>query len=183
MNDSALDGNTSQLESSMVAVSEEDQELLDSLGSIGEEMEQDEDVSELVLNNDGSVGEGLLSVSYHIVFSPSYQVPVLYFNAFTAGGAPLKLEEIYHALVPPEWRETVRNSGLNGGISQQDHPVLNVPYYYMHPCETVSLMETVLRANPDQLSSQEAFLNTYIATWLSFTGQAIGLSLPLDLVK
>ncbi|KAI1319847.1 hypothetical protein EDD11_002841 [Mortierella claussenii] len=93
-----------------------------------------------------SVSQDFLSVSYHIVFSPSYQVPVLYFNACRPDGRTIPLEEIYDSLVPEEWRGSIRNAGLNGGISQQDHPVLNVPYFYMHPCETVALMETILKS-------------------------------------
>jgi hypothetical protein len=53
----------------------------------------------------------------------------------------------------------------------------------MHPCETVSLMETVLAANPDRFETQEAFLKSYITAWLSFTGQAIGLSLPVEIAR
>ncbi|KAG0258102.1 E2-like conjugating enzyme atg10 [Mortierella polycephala] len=121
-----------------------------------------------------------LSVSYHIVFSPSYQVPVLYFNAYYPDGSAISHEEVYDSLVPEEWRSSIRNAGLNGGISQQDHPILNVPFFYMHPCETVSLMETVLSGQP--LDESKSFLETYIMTWLSFTGQAIGISVPTDVV-
>ncbi|KAG0331467.1 hypothetical protein BG000_010901 [Podila horticola] len=156
---------------------------LDTLASIGDDLEEEEDESQLSVCKDAAHDE-LLSVSYHIVFSPSYQVPVLYFNAFTSNGTtPVGLDQIYRSLVPHEWRDTVRNSGLSGGISQQDHPIFNIPYYYMHPCETVSLMETVLAANPDRFETQEAFLKSYIAAWLSFTGQAIGLSLPVEIAR
>ena len=86
------------------------------------------------------------------------------------------MEEIYESLVPEAWRSSVRNAGLSGGISQQDHPILNVPYFYMHPCETVSLMETILK-NQEQDRSR-SFLDSYVSTWLSFTGQAVGLSVP-----
>ncbi|KAG0034287.1 hypothetical protein BGZ81_005391 [Podila clonocystis] len=159
-----------------------DADLLDSLASIGD-VEEEEDESQLSVSRDGADGE-FLSVSYHIVFSPSYQVPVLYFNAFTSDGTtPVGLDQIYQSLVPHEWRDTVRNAGLSGGISQQDHPIFNIPYYYMHPCETVSLMEMVLAANPRRFGTQEAFLTSYITAWLSFTGQAIGLSLPVEIAK
>ncbi|KAF9213088.1 hypothetical protein BGZ59_005946 [Podila verticillata] len=139
-----------------------DLQLLD-LASIGDDLEDEEDESQL-------------SVS---------KVPVLYFNAFKSNdeSAPVGLEHIYQSLVPHEWRDTVRNAGLSGGISQQDHPIFNIPYYYMHPCETVSLMETVLKANQNRFDSQEAFLKSYIAAWLSFTGQAIGLSLPIEIAR
>jgi len=69
--------------------SSREQAILDDLsGEYGHILsEEDEQVSEIT---DPSIAQELptnayLSVSYHIVFSPSYQVPVLYFNAFLPG--------------------------------------------------------------------------------------------------
>ncbi|KAF9579199.1 hypothetical protein BGW38_004634, partial [Lunasporangiospora selenospora] len=115
-----------------------------------------------------------LSVTYHIVYSPSFQVPVLYFNACRSNGLILPLEQIYESLVPNDWRTGVRNAGLSGGISQQDHPVLNVPFFYLHPCETVPLMETV--QSGQNFDESGSFLESYIMTWISLTGQAVGLA-------
>ncbi|KAG0011287.1 hypothetical protein BGZ80_000799, partial [Entomortierella chlamydospora] len=95
-------------------------------------------------------------------------------------GAAISLNEIYGSLVPEEWRSSIMNAGLNGGISQQDHPILNVPYFYMHPCETVPLMETV--QSNQSFENATSFLDSYIMTWLSFTGQAIGITIPTGVV-
>lgn len=66
-----------------------EQAILDDLsGEYGHILgEEDDQVSEIT---DPSIAQerptdAYLSVSYHIVFSPSYQVPVLYFNAFRPG--------------------------------------------------------------------------------------------------
>ncbi|KAG0055064.1 hypothetical protein BGZ83_009700 [Gryganskiella cystojenkinii] len=167
-----------------------DQAILDELSEEnGHILGEEDEVDDLVVSGAGSdpvIAQGtattdaFLSVSYHIVFSPSYQVPVLYFNAFRPDGTAIGLEEIYESLVPEEWRSSVRDAGLSGGISQQDHPLLNVPYFYMHPCETVSLMETILKNQEQEQepNSHSSYLNSYISTWLSFTGQAIGISVP-----
>ncbi|CAO3564700.1 unnamed protein product [Mortierella alpina] len=157
----------------------EDQLILDELaehfGAIPDE--DDEEVGALALPD--ATGVDILTVSYHIIFSPSYQVPVLYFNAYRRDGTAISLEEIYGSLVPEEWRSSIRDAGLNGGISQQDHPILNVPYFYMHPCETVPLMETIALSQAEE-SNSRSFIENYIMTWLSFTGQAIGISIPTD---
>ncbi|KAG9065807.1 E2-like conjugating enzyme atg10 [Linnemannia hyalina] len=160
-----------------------DQLLLDELAEQLDDIpdgEQEEEADPVVENSTSTTTFDYLSVNYHIVFSPSYQVPVLYFNAYRPDGPAISLEEIYESLVPEEWRGAVRDAGLNGGISQQDHPVLNTPYFYMHPCETVPLMETILQNNGSP--SGTPFLENYIVTWLSFTGQAIGVSVPTDMV-
>ncbi|KAF9958442.1 hypothetical protein BGZ72_000361 [Mortierella alpina] len=157
----------------------EDQLILDELaehfGAIPDEEDDELGAAELP----DSTCTDILSVTYHIIFSPSYQVPVLYFNAYRHDGAAISLEEIYESLVPTEWRSSIRDAGLNGGISQQDHPILNLPYFYMHPCETVPLMETIALSRADE-SNSTSFLEDYIMTWLSFTGQAIGITVPTD---
>ncbi|KAG0004914.1 hypothetical protein BGZ65_012404, partial [Modicella reniformis] len=152
-------------------------DLTEHFGDIPDGEEEDE-VEAFDLTQD--VSHDFLSVSYHIVFSPSYQVPVLYFNAYQPDGQMISLEAIYESLVPEDWRISIRNAGLNGGVSQQDHPILNVPYFYMHPCETVSLMETILYSQA--FDSSKSFLDSYIASSLSLTGQAIGITLPSALV-
>ncbi|KAG9326143.1 hypothetical protein KVV02_005648 [Mortierella alpina] len=163
-------------------VGPEDQLILDDLaehfGAIPDEYDDDDNDDEL-----GAVelldltSTDFLTVSFHIIFSPSYQVPVLYFNAYRHDGTAIALEEIYESLVPEAWRSSIRNAGINGGISQQDHPILNVPYFYMHPCETVPLMETIVLSQAEA-SNSKSFIENYIMTWLSFTGQAIGISVP-----
>ncbi|KAG0373496.1 hypothetical protein BGX24_011628 [Mortierella sp. AD032] len=163
------------------AIDPADQLLLDELADIpgGNDEEQSIDsAQDPVIETSGDITLHYLSVNYHIVFSPSYQVPVLYFNAYRP--------------VPEEWRGAIRNAGLNGGISQQDHPVLNTPYFYMHPCETVPLMETIIQNQSSSSNSivtgakgdgsSTSVLENYIMTWLSFTGQAIGVSVPTDMV-
>ncbi|KAF9928901.1 hypothetical protein FBU30_002043 [Linnemannia zychae] len=161
-------------------------EMVEQLDEIpdGEENDQTEhdtaSIVDLAVNNSTDTTLDFLSVNYHIVFSPSYQVPILYFNAYRPDGAAITLEEIYESLVPEEWRSTIRNAGLNGGISQQDHPVLNTPYFYMHPCETVALMETVFQNNNHATAT--SIIENYIVTWLSFTGQAIGITVPTEMV-
>lgn len=158
-----------------------DQLLLDDLVEQLEEIPDDGEDGVEPLDLAQDVSHDFLSVSYHIVFSPSYQVPVLYFNAYKPNGQAIPLEDIYESLVPEDWRSSIRDSGLSGGISQQDHPILNVPFFYMHPCETVSLMETIL--GRQTMDSPESFLSSYIASWLSLTGQAIGITLPSAMVS
>jgi hypothetical protein len=73
------DGSVTTLDTST-----EDQLLLDDLAEhFGEIPDEENDVEAMDLTQD--ISRDFLSVSYHIVFSPSYQVPVLYFNAYKPG--------------------------------------------------------------------------------------------------
>ncbi|KAF9576833.1 hypothetical protein EC968_003340 [Mortierella alpina] len=67
-------------------VEPEDQLILDDLadhfGAIPDEY--DDDALGAIELPDSTCAD-ILTVSYHIIFSPSYQVPVLYFNAYRQG--------------------------------------------------------------------------------------------------
>ncbi|XP_034231295.1 ubiquitin-like-conjugating enzyme ATG10 isoform X2 [Thrips palmi] len=100
---------------------------------------------------------------YHILYSPSYATPVLFFNVFTSDGHLVPLESLWKggtqgALQHLRWE----------ALSQQEHPVLRRPYYYLHPCKTAELL------NLHQGSSTNP-----IVTWLSSMGPAIGLHLDI----
>ncbi|KAI8356744.1 autophagocytosis associated protein [Choanephora cucurbitarum] len=99
-------------------------------------------------------------LEHHIVYSTSYQVPVLYFRAFYLDGTPLSQDEIYQSIVPKSQQDVA--------LSQSDHPLLGTPYWYIHPCQTRTAMETV------QFEKQD-----YIKTWLSIFGPPVQCQLSL----
>ncbi|KAJ2955195.1 hypothetical protein NQZ79_g8770 [Umbelopsis isabellina] len=114
-----------------------------------------------------------LQIEYHVVYSSSYQVPVLYFNAYYSNGSVLTRDELDQFVINPNYREPLKSSTLlqQGSVSQQEHPVLGLPFYYIHPCDTASLMTQVNISD----------INCYITSWLSFFGPLVGLYLPSKL--
>ncbi|RHZ56887.1 hypothetical protein Glove_396g107 [Diversispora epigaea] len=91
--------------------------------------------------------EDYLTVDYHIIYSTSYKVPVLYFNSYHNDGTSLLIDEIYSNLMQSSRINNIKTVGFNGGISQQDHPTLSIPFYYLHPCETATLMKSIVGFN------------------------------------
>lgn len=85
-------------------------------------------------------------------------------------GSVLTKDELEEFVINPNYREPLKSSTLmqQGSISQQEHPILGLPFYYIHPCDTASLMSQVDLSN----------INYYIMSWLSFFGPLIGLYLP-----
>jgi hypothetical protein len=69
-----------------------------------------------------------VSYEYHIVYSEDYQVPVLYFQLRGSEGQLLPLEKI----VSPRGEQII--------ASQQLHPHLDLPFFYLHPCQTAQFM-------------------------------------------
>lgn len=62
----------------------EDQLILDDLAEhFGAIPDEDDELDTVELPD--TTCTDILTVSYHIIFSPSYQVPVLYFNAYRHG--------------------------------------------------------------------------------------------------
>ncbi|KAF0528298.1 Ubiquitin-like-conjugating enzyme ATG10 [Gigaspora margarita] len=110
---------------------------------IDDEIFEEEDLNSLPTV---PVSDEYFTVDYHIIYSTSYKVPVLYFNAYNSDGTLLTNDEIYSNLVHPLKHNDIKTAGFNGAISQQDHPTLLIPFYYLHPCETATLMTSIFMA-------------------------------------
>lgn len=115
-------------------------------------------------------------VEYHILLSPSYQAPVLYFQITAhSSGIPLSvsLSDVYTILVSADSRVAVEKVGVIGGISQGDHPVLGIPYYFVHPCNTVDAMRE-WELEWEKGMGPEA----YLGIWMGLVGGVVGLWMP-----
>lgn len=78
-------------------------------------------------------------------------------------GAPLSLKEIYQDIIPDMYHDQII-------ITQTEHPLIGSPFWFIHPCDTRKLMDTI----------QFKYEN-YIKTWLSFNGPIVKCSLSKDL--
>jgi len=106
-------------------------------------------------------------VEYHVVYSESYSVPVLYVNAHHADGSMVHHDELMK-LCSSMHKDTITNH-LWSTLSQTEHPFIGVPFYMLHPCNTSKLMSS---ARPEQSK------RSYLIQWLSSIGPAVGLNIP-----
>ncbi|XP_067630159.1 ubiquitin-like-conjugating enzyme ATG10 [Eurosta solidaginis] len=114
----------------------------------------------------------LLKLEYHILYSISYEVPVLYFRIYRDDGSLVGLEDAWHI-----FRCNNRNSRCTDGTSsptdadmlnimtQMDHPILRKPYFAIHPCRTA------------QLLGQAGISRNRILTFISLVGPYVKLVL------
>ncbi|XP_070562792.1 ubiquitin-like-conjugating enzyme ATG10 [Ptychodera flava] len=108
---------------------------------------------------------------YHVVYSLSYGVPVLYFNASKEDGRLLSLEEVWNN-VNENYQSSVVLDRWSF-ITQQEHPLLCRPFYQIHPCHTADMMKaTGIDWNQTECN--------YLVTWLSSLGPVVGLQLDLS---
>lgn len=110
-------------------------------------------------------------LEYHVVYSVSYEVPTLYLNACHQSGQSLSVNELWK-LIPSFYAPPT--STRWGILSQQDHPILSRPFYYIHPCHTATALGAVYSRPKDA-----PVIGNYILTWLSMFGPLVGLNLPL----
>ncbi|XP_035993718.1 ubiquitin-like-conjugating enzyme ATG10 isoform X2 [Fundulus heteroclitus] len=87
-------------------------------------------------------------------------------------GKSLTLEEMW-GTIHPNFRLCLRNSPLNA-ISQQEHPLLGQPFFFLHPCRTEEFMGPVLQVAQDQGRPVN-----YVLSWLSVVGPVVGLDVSL----
>lgn len=101
-----------------------------------------------------------LTWEYHILYSLSFSVPVMYFNVSSDSGKKLSVEELKTLL---EFSTQEDNQ-----ISQTEHPLLRRPFYFLHPCRTTNLIETISNSN------------NILISWLSVVAPIVKLELNLE---
>ncbi|XP_034689362.1 ubiquitin-like-conjugating enzyme ATG10 isoform X2 [Vitis riparia] len=116
---------------------------------------------------------------FHIVYSASYRVPVLYFRTYSSDGQPLLLEDIEKEL--PGNSTNVLMESKWTFITQEEHPYLNRPWYKLHPCGTSEWMKLLFLTDPSLGGSQGVPVELYLSSWISMVGQAVGLKVPLEM--
>lgn len=134
----------------------------------------DAEFDSTIYANDVEAYREMVTFEYHVVYSPSYSVPVLYFSAWTQDGKRLSLNDIWdqvsqvhqHFLHHDKW----------SFITQQEHPLLQQPFFLVHPCHTADFMK-LLNSNSSSVSDHSL---GYIIPWLSAVGPTVGLHLPIE---
>ncbi|CCA67211.1 hypothetical protein PIIN_01044 [Serendipita indica DSM 11827] len=106
-----------------------------------------------------------LNSTQYVVYSPSFQVPAFYFVVSDGDGRVLSIEEtvkttIFRPGVVPEAAvhtthidrpgEQAEDASVFPLLSQGDHPVLQTPCLYVHPCETQTAVKELVHARQSE---------------------------------
>ncbi|XP_050439373.1 ubiquitin-like-conjugating enzyme ATG10 isoform X2 [Adelges cooleyi] len=96
-----------------------------------------------LLNSDDSELESTddshIMCEYHILYNLSYTCPDLYFNMWRMNGKLLSLKHIW-SLVHSSLKEPLIADKWNA-LTQKEHPLKNVPFFTLHPCQTTHIMK------------------------------------------
>ncbi|RDX78058.1 Ubiquitin-like-conjugating enzyme ATG10 [Mucuna pruriens] len=116
---------------------------------------------------------------FHIVYSSSYRVPVLYFRSYHSDGQFLPLNEIEKDL--PGHSAKLRSESKWTFITHEEHPYLNRPWYKLHPCGTSDWMKLLFYGD-SSLNKSGFVIEQYLISWFSVIGQVVGLKTPLEML-
>lgn len=144
------------VESCATSYSEKDKPL-----SFEENIEQDTSS----LQSSSKQGFETLVWEYHILYSTSYSVPVLYFNVRNTAGKLLPLGDVWNILNVS--KEELKDKW--SFVSQQEHPILLRPYFYLHPCKSFELFKVC----------ENSSVNPFV-TWLSSIAHIVHLNVALE---
>ncbi|XP_075169190.1 autophagy-related 10 [Haematobia irritans] len=106
----------------------------------------------------------LINIDYHIVYSISYQVPIMYFQAFHSDGKMLSLDNVWKLFHFDNSFKYSREDMLNI-LTQMEHPVLFKPFMCLHPCRTAEIL------------AQTPLSQNRILTFISIMGPYLQLNL------
>ncbi|VVA96824.1 unnamed protein product [Arabis nemorensis] len=115
---------------------------------------------------------------FHIVYSASYGVPVLYFRGYCSSGEPLSLDVVIKDL--PSCSVSLLVESKWTFITQEEHPYLNRPWFKLHPCETEEWIRLLSQSSTSAGCKMPVEL--YLVSWFSVVGQVVGLRIPLEML-
>ncbi|KAI9005902.1 hypothetical protein BC832DRAFT_555577 [Gaertneriomyces semiglobifer] len=137
-----------------------------------DEITEDDDLSCLQAPATATARATTVHIAFHVVYSQVYRCPVLYIVAHYLSGRPLELTElqrIFH-----KGLQTTEPTKLTYGLpilSVDEHPLLNIPAFCVHPCQTKNFMKEMVEGEWSPLQ--------YLVLWLSMIGTLVA---PIKLV-
>ncbi|EKM80356.1 hypothetical protein AGABI1DRAFT_128028 [Agaricus bisporus var. burnettii JB137-S8] len=128
----------------------------------------------------------ILTCEQHVVFSATFRVPAFYFTVHSAtSGAPLSLPEVLQSTLfkigtMDGFEVTPYAASLPASafpvLSHGDHPTLNVPCWYFHPCETASVIDELVReAQKDDDWDEQTILIRWLELWFMVVSSVVNL--------
>ncbi|KAK7386222.1 hypothetical protein VNO78_26283 [Psophocarpus tetragonolobus] len=117
---------------------------------------------------------------FHIIYSASYRVPVLYFRSYHSDGQLLPFNNEIEKDLPGHTAK-LRSESKWTFMTQEEHPYLKRPWYKLHPCGTSDWMK-LLFGGDLSLNKNSFIIEQYLVSWFSVIGQVVGLKIPLEMV-
>mmetsp|Transcript_24539 Transcript_24539/g.52260 ORF Transcript_24539/g.52260 Transcript_24539/m.52260 type:complete len:269 (-) Transcript_24539:1165-1971(-) len=130
---------------------------------------------------------------FTIIYSDTYQVPVLYFNVQEMNGNPVGRQLLLRVLQQEHQRSAFESSNdfpvdTWEFISQEQHPVTGICSFFLHPCQSAQRLQLLISVSEDLREvcmelEQESIVdgsskNGMLWAWMSMILPAVGQSIP-----
>jgi len=119
---------------------------------------------------------------FSIVYSDTWDCPVLYFRVEHLDGSLVSSrDDVVKQLKALHHQNQVEDTW--DFVSFDEHPVLGLPSYFLHPCQTKERMQLLLldfsnASSVTGINKHATFSRHYLLSWMSMIFPAVGLSLP-----
>ena len=125
---------------------------------------------ELVCYHSCEISSSPARLEYRITYNEAYAVPKLLFRGSLQDGTPVPLSYFWECFAKnfPQHQNDIWST-----ISQTEHPITGVPYFFLHPCTTATLMSDI---NPPTGLA-------YLTFWLSYIARYFNLFIPESIVQ
>jgi hypothetical protein len=118
--------------------------------------------------------EHTLVYEWHVCYRAAFQAPALYFRIAELDGTPVTTDVV----LPPDC------SVPRSAITQAPHPVLETPFWHIHPCETAQAMAVPVlqleRGNAGASHCDAQLQSNYVAIWLTMYAVPLGVKTPFN---
>ncbi|KAJ2448401.1 hypothetical protein GGF42_005121 [Coemansia sp. RSA 2424] len=147
---------------------------------IGVDIEDDDPAATSPVYEHENAGHDM-RIEYHAVYSATWRVPVLYVRVVAGNGEVVLDGEKVCDMVTDDAqvRQAMAAVPFGGALSVVDHPELGVPFLYLHPCHTAELLRAIAPTGCRDTDVIHVGPDEYLAAWLSLSGPAVGLALPI----
>lgn len=114
-----------------------------------------------------------------VVYSHTWQGPVLYFFVQGSNGSPCTRNTIFNML-------NLYSDGADSWdfISQDEHPITRLPSFFLHPCQVHARLQTMVSAlHVDDSVSHQNRCALRLLSWMSMMLRAIDMPLPSHIFR
>eukprot|EP00536_Pseudo-nitzschia_multiseries_P000451 jgi/Psemu1/294033/fgenesh1_pm.6_\ len=127
--------------------------------------------------------------SFNIIYSSTYQAPVLYFRVQDADGNPVGRQRLLQLLDCEHRRSkyTASNDFPTDAwefVSQEENPVTGLSSFFLHPCQSAQRLQflTIAAIDPGLTSTVDAGFTkkSILWSWMSMILPAVGHPIPPD---
>jgi Autophagocytosis associated protein, active-site domain len=112
---------------------------------------------------------------FSIVYSHTWLCPVLYFTITGPDGSALLSRDSVVRILSSFHDQNPGSGGTWEFVSIEEHPILGVPAFILHPCRTTERLNLLFQSCSDPLVNDEA---GQILAWMSMILPSVGFGIP-----